>query len=154
PEKLRALTYVAEVARPGARFSTFQHELEESHRRVAGVGKRQATRFSAHGLHEYKGRFNPQVVRFLLNYLGARKGMKVLDPFCGGGTTLVEAAFHAVRAVGVDMNPLAVFLTNAKLRALAIPATEIASALDAVLKPLKKSGTARLASTTDVRLPS
>src|SRR5438445_4486709 len=137
-EKLRALTYVAEIISSEGRFSTFQHELEESHRRVSGLGKRQATRYSVHGLHEYKGRFNPQVVRFLLNYFGARRRTKVLDPFCGSGTTLVEAALHGCVGVGVDMNPLAVFLSNAKLRALATSATEIESALLAVLKSVRK----------------
>jgi site-specific DNA-methyltransferase (cytosine-N4-specific) len=150
--KLRTLTYVAEIASSESRFSTFQHELEESHRRVAGLGKRQATRYSVHGLHEYKGRFNPQIVRFLLNYLGADERTKVLDPFCGSGTTLVEAAIHGVLAVGLDMNPLAVFLSNAKLRALATPACEIASALQAVLKPLRKFRATRFATDTDTRI--
>ncbi len=151
-EKFRSLTYVAEVASSEGRFATFQHELEEAHRRVAGIGKRQATRYSVHGLHEYKGRFNPQVVRFLLNYFGANKRTKVLDPFCGSGTTLVESAIHGVRAVGLDMNPLAVFLSNAKLRALATPATEIDSALQSVLKSVKKSRAARLSTTPEARL--
>jgi site-specific DNA-methyltransferase (cytosine-N4-specific) len=152
PDKLRALTYVAEIASSKTRFSTFQHELEESHRRVSGLGKRQATRYSVHGLHEYKGRFNPQIVRFLLNYLGAGKQTKVLDPFCGSGTTLVEAAIHGVFAVGLDMNPLASFVSNAKLRALATPASEIESALQNVLKPLRRFRAARLGGETDRRI--
>ena len=151
-EKFRSLTYVAEVASSEGRFATFQHELEESHRRVAGLGKRQATRYSVHGLHEYKGRFNPQVVRFLLNYFGANKRTKILDPFCGSGTTLVESAIHGVTAVGLDMNPLAVFLSNAKLRALATPATEINLALQSVLKSFKKLRTTQRVNTSDVRL--
>jgi RMKL-like, methyltransferase domain len=151
-EMFKSLTYVAEVASSEGRFATFQHELEESHRRVAGLGKRQATRYSVHGLHEYKGRFNPQVVRFLLNYFGANKRTKVLDPFCGSGTTLVESAIYGVTAVGLDMNPLAVVLSNSKLRALATPATEIDSALQFVLKSVKKSRAVRLSTTPDARL--
>lgn len=151
-KRFKLLTYVAEVASSEGRFATFQHELEESHRRVAGLGKRQATRYSVHGLHEYKGRFNPQVVRFLLNYFGANERTKVLDPFCGSGTTLVESAIHGVTAIGLDMNPLAVFLSNAKLRALATPAAEIDSALQSVLESVKKSRITRRAGTPDSRL--
>src|SRR5438034_11237310 len=32
---------------------------------------RQSTRYSAHGLHEYRGKFNPQIVRAVLNLVGA-----------------------------------------------------------------------------------
>jgi hypothetical protein len=150
--KLRALTYIAEITSPKTKFSTFQHELEESHRRVAGLGKRQATRYSVHSLHEYKGRFNPQIVRFLLNYFRADKRTKVLDPFCGSGTTLVESAIHGVSSIGLDMNPLAVFLSNAKLRALATPASEIVSAFQAVLRPLRKVRATRFPSDRDPRI--
>ena len=150
--KFRNLTYIAEVASSKGRFATSQHQLEESYRRVAGIGKRQATRYSVHGLHEYKGRFNPQVVRFLLNYCSANKRTKILDPFCGSGTTLVEAAIRGCMAVGLDMNPLAVFLSNAKLGALAISAREIDSALQLVLKSLNGSHTVRLLQPPDARL--
>jgi adenine-specific DNA methylase len=151
-EKLRNLTYVAEIAGSVSRISTVQHELEEAHRKVAGTGKRQATRYSAHGLHEYKGRFNPQIVRFLLNYLGAKDGTKILDPFCGSGTTLVEAALRGIPAAGIDMNPLAVFLCNAKLRSLAIPASEIESALHKSLVSFRKKSVAQIAEDLDPRL--
>jgi hypothetical protein len=38
----------------------------------------------------------------------------VLDPFAGGGTTLVEAMTRGRRAVGCDLNTLATFVTRAK----------------------------------------
>jgi SAM-dependent methyltransferase len=151
-EKLRTLTYVAEIAGSDSRISTVQHELEEAHRKVAGTGKRQATRYSAHGLHEYKGRFNPQIVRFLLNYLGVKDGTKVLDPFCGSGTTLVETALRGIPAVGIDMNPLAVFLCNAKLHSLAIPAKEIESALHDSLESFRKEAVAQIEGDLDPRI--
>src|SRR5579863_4569999 len=53
--------------------------------------RRQSTRYSAHGLHEYRGKFNPQVVRAIGNLLGLSDEAWVLDPFCGSGTTLLEA---------------------------------------------------------------
>jgi hypothetical protein len=41
---------------------------------------------------------------------------RVLDPFCGSGTVLVEALIQGRRAFGVDLNPLAVFLSRCKTR--------------------------------------
>lgn len=86
--------------------------------------RRQSTRYSVHGLHEYKGKFNPQIVRATANLLriGLSGKARLLDPFCGSGTSLVEAAHMGWDAVGTDINPLAVFISNAKIQALKVPA--------------------------------
>lgn len=93
--------------------------------KVAAKGNRQATRYSVHGLHEYKGKFNPQIVRGILNTLGFHNGERVLDPFCGSGTTLVECALEGRDAHGTDINPLAAFLANTKVQTLSLSPTEI-----------------------------
>lgn len=36
----------------------------------------------------------------------------IMDPFCGGGVTLVEGALQGRRVVGFDVNPLAAFITR------------------------------------------
>ncbi len=87
----------------------------------------QVTRYSAHGLHEYKGKFNPQIVRVLGNILALQPGQWILDPFCGSGTSLLEAAHSRWNAVGVDLNPLAVMITNAKLASIHIEISELIS---------------------------
>ncbi len=80
--------------------------------------RRQRTRYSAHGLHEYRGKFNPQMVRTVTNILGLNVGDRVWDPFCGSGTVLLEARHQGFNAIGVDLNPLAVAIANAKLSAI------------------------------------
>jgi putative DNA methylase len=45
------------------------------------------------------------------------KNKKVLDPFMGGGTSLVEASRFGVESVGVDLNPVAWFVTKKELDA-------------------------------------
>lgn len=43
-----------------------------------------------------------------------KPGMRVLDPFCGTGRTIVAAAERGADCVGIDINPLAVLVTKAK----------------------------------------
>jgi hypothetical protein len=53
---------------------------------------------------------HPATARHLLDLAGGA----VLDPFCGSGTTLVEARHAGRPALGGDLNPLAVALARAK----------------------------------------
>jgi SAM-dependent methyltransferase len=126
---------------------TMQAQLE----RVNGNGvNRQSTRYSAHGLHEYKGKFNPQIARAILNILNVPLRARIIDPFCGSGTSLLECAHLGMRAVGTDINPLAVFIANAKLDAVRVPADELRRELVAALKR-HESVKLTKAATDDVR---
>jgi SAM-dependent methyltransferase len=60
-----------------------------------------------HGFHSYPARMHPEVARILVAEL-SRPGERVLDPFCGAGTVLVEAMVAGRGATGVDLNPLAI----------------------------------------------
>ena len=116
------LTYFSGLIN-GQRFiPTVQEQLEEAARNGA---KKQATRYSVHGLHEYKGKFNPQVVRALLNIFGIEPEQRVMDPFCGSGTALVECAHLGAVGVGTDINPFAVKVACAKLKMLRTPAAQL-----------------------------
>lgn len=75
-------------------------------------------RYLTHAFHEYKGRFYPQLAKSFMNYAGIKKGDTVLDPFCGSGTTLVESVLFGANAVGVDINPIAFMLAQAKIGSL------------------------------------
>jgi site-specific DNA-methyltransferase (cytosine-N4-specific) len=111
------LTYFSFFENGNGRSETQQH-LFETYGSIQNGNAKQSTRYSVHGLHEYKGKFNPQVVRFLLNYLGLSSGSQVLDPFCGSGTSIVESLHYGISGKGCDLNPLAAYITNAKIRAL------------------------------------
>lgn len=75
-------------------------------------------RYATHGIHEYRGKFFPQLVRALINIAQVPDDALVLDPMCGSGTTLVEARLSGRRSLGLDMNPLSVFMTDVKCQAL------------------------------------
>ena len=99
--------------------------------------RRQHTRYSAHGLHTYRGKFNPQMVRAVTNLLGLSIGDRIWDPFCGSGTVLLEARHQGFNAVGVDLNPLAVTIANAKLSAITASPDSLKLATETVTEQIQ-----------------
>ncbi len=59
--------------------------------------------------------FPPHLVRHYLNQFRVEPGQTLLDPFCGTGTTLVEAKKTGVASFGIEPNPMAHFASNVKL---------------------------------------
>ena len=66
-----------------------------------------------HDFYKYPARFNPQFVRSVLDEFSV-PGDWILDPFMGGGTTVVESISSGRRVVGSDINELAQFVTRVK----------------------------------------
>ncbi len=77
-------------------------------------------RYGPHDLHEYRGKFFPQLVRSLINISGIPEGSLVLDPMCGSGTTPCEAVAAGMATLGADLNPLSSLIATVKS---SIPAT-------------------------------
>ncbi len=72
-----------------------------------------ATKQLTHGFHSYPARMHPGTARRLLQLVDKKQSL--LDPFCGSGTTLVEARNKNIEAVGSDINPLAVEIAKTKI---------------------------------------
>ena len=71
------------------------------------------TQYLTHNIHRYSGKFIPQIAARAISLL-TRPRELVVDPYCGSGTTLVESALLGRRAIGVDLNPLAVLIARVK----------------------------------------
>ncbi|MFI5401300.1 MAG: DNA methyltransferase, partial [SAR324 cluster bacterium] len=72
-----------------------------------------------HAFHPYPGRFHPHLPRTVLRGVlreSSGRGTRVLDPFMGGGTTLVEARLAGLPSVGNDLNPIAVLVARERTR--------------------------------------
>ena len=66
-----------------------------------------------HNFYRYPARFSPTFVRSVIDTF-SKPGDWVLDPFAGGGTTLVEALVAGRNAIGIDISELATFICQAK----------------------------------------
>jgi site-specific DNA-methyltransferase (cytosine-N4-specific) len=73
------------------------------------------TQHSTHAIHPYVAAINPPLAAAIIRHYVPENGI-ILDPFCGGGGVLVEAALQNRQAVGCDVNPLAVLISRVKTR--------------------------------------
>jgi hypothetical protein len=71
-------------------------------------------RYGPHDLHEYRGKFFPQLVRSLINISGITDSGIIIDPMCGSGTTLCESLVTGRSSLGADLNPLSVLISKVK----------------------------------------
>lgn len=62
--------------------------------------------------YAFKHRFGSNLASNIFSMFELSKGNFVFDPFCGGGTTLVKAKLDGYNAMGLDISPFSVFLTN------------------------------------------
>lgn len=74
---------------------------------------------SPHAFYKYPARFAPTFAREVIRSFSS-EGEVVLDPFCGGGTTLLEAMSMGRRAAGMDVSTLATFIARAKTTPLSV----------------------------------
>ena len=70
-----------------------------------------------HEFYRYPARFSPSFVRGAIEAF-TQPGDWVMDPFAGGGTTLVEAMAMGRNALGIDISSLSSFLCEAKTQIL------------------------------------
>ena len=90
-----------------------------------------------HDLHPYKGRFYPQLIKPLINSFCKPKDI-ILDPFCGSGTTLLEANLMGITSIGIDLNPIALFITKVKMQSLYMSYNDALVNCERTLKDLKR----------------
>lgn len=72
-----------------------------------------------HSFYKYPARFSPQFAREAINAFSS-PGDTVLDPFCGGGTSIVEAISLGRRTAGFDISSLAAFIARAKTTPISV----------------------------------
>lgn len=67
-----------------------------------------------HNIHPYHGKFYYGIPKYFIEKYGKNVN-SILDPFCGSGTTLIEASMANINSVGVDINFLSCKISEAKI---------------------------------------
>lgn len=89
---------------------TSQYKME----RPKNSAKSWSSDYGTHGFHRYVGRFPSHLIRAIINYFGADSDDVILDPFCGSGTTLVEARMLGAKGIGIEISPLSAMMSRVK----------------------------------------
>jgi hypothetical protein len=70
---------------------------------------------SIHGWYRFVLSFPPHLVDGYMERFKMNRMKRLLDPFCGTGTTLVQAKKRGVPSVGIEANPMASFASRVKV---------------------------------------
>ncbi len=75
------------------------------------------TTYLTHGIHPYPAKYIPQLPNLIIKEHTNERNT-VFDPFCGSGTTLLEAAILGRKSIGIDSNYVAALISSTKGTAL------------------------------------
>lgn len=67
-----------------------------------------------HDWYRFVLSFPAHLVRYYLKRFNADSSMTLLDPFCGTGTTIVEAKKNQIKSYGIEATPMAAFASSVK----------------------------------------
>ena len=87
-------------------------------RESAPTGRENALGPDDHRFHDWYRfvlSFPPHLVREYICNFGLSEDSTLLDPFCGTGTTVLEAKLNHIRGIGLEANPFPCFATSVKL---------------------------------------
>jgi hypothetical protein len=112
---------------------------------------------AVHDWYRFVLSFPPHLVRYYVEKFSIGEGSRVLDPFCGTGTTLVECKKLGVESVGIEAHPMTHFASSVKVdwtpdsERLLEHAEEVAERVRAELATLGLDDNQRLRSSLLVR---
>lgn len=69
-----------------------------------------------HGWFKYREGYASELVKNLIKEDNLMENEFVIDPFCGSGTTLIEAATQGYSSLGIDVNPMSALVADTKVK--------------------------------------
>ncbi|MCK9561267.1 MAG: site-specific DNA-methyltransferase [Bacteroidales bacterium] len=73
------------------------------------------TKEFSHRYHVYPAMMIPQIARRLIAEYKPKNTKFIFDPYCGTGTTMVEAKLANINSAGTDLNPMARLISKSKI---------------------------------------
>ena len=142
-EKMRSLAFTSAISSKTFSYEkTWQALLENSN---SSGSSRKESNYLTHGIHGYKGKFYPQLAKSLINLANLPSKARLLDPFCGCGTLVLEGYLAGFESFGCDLNPLAVKISRAKVNILSVEPfirdRLIAQFIESISKPISGAET-------------
>lgn len=136
--RCRSLAFTHQICYPdGHKEATWQAILENG--TATNPSARKDPKYVTHGIHAYKGKFYPQLAKGLITQLSLPPGARILDPFCGSGTTLLEGHLNGYVTYGCDLHPLAAQIARAKTSILDVDPDVLTEVVSAVVEAVDAS---------------
>jgi hypothetical protein len=101
--------------------------------RHGAVNALQKEDLPVHGWYRFVLSFPPHLVRQYIEAFALNGKDRLLDPFCGTGTTLVEAKKRGIPSIGCDAHPFAAMVSRVKTN-WALNAPDLKTLLSRILK--------------------
>lgn len=125
-------------------ISSLNYEIKNSQKNKLDYSDRQF-----HDWYRFVLSYPPHLVRKYLHEFKLTKNDIVLDPFCGTGTTLVEAKLQNIKSIGIEANPFAHFASSVKTE-WDVNSVE----LDRIAKEIKESANSEIEAQGITDIPS
>lgn len=104
-----------------SRTAYFQAALSKSSLYESITSKnitRSINQYLTHWFYPYKGKFHPQMIRALINFMKVKEGETILDPFVGSGTAALEAQLLGINCIGVDISEVCSLISQVKTKSI------------------------------------
>lgn len=89
-----------------------------------------------HDWYRFVLSYPPHLVDYYIHDFKLRKGNVLLDPFCGTGTSLIEAKLQHINSIGIEANPIAHYASTVKVSWGVEPKTLLSKAKDIAVECL------------------
>lgn len=106
---------------------------------LAAIATKDYVSGHTHNFYRYPARFSPVFVREVIR-LYSQQGDVILDPYMGGGTTIIEALALGRKAIGIDLNTLAHFVSMVKTTPLSAHDVDLLGAWLADVQAARRRG--------------
>ena len=108
-------------------------EVEKEYNKVDEwlIHRDRASFYLTHDFHPYFAAYPPELVKRLLEKY-SKEGETFLDPFMGGGSSVVEGFTSKRKTIGIDISPFAEFLSRVKAQPVMINRKKINDLLSTI----------------------